>query len=124
MHDFHSVNPRATLALLDDIHRVAKERDEGALWETWALASFNLILGFGARDPAVSRVLVNDMLETVVKHPGPVGGWQTAVVGLVLYAAFTVTQDLGLRDPDAARAFSAETLGIPESMLQMMQFGD
>jgi palmitoyl protein thioesterase len=117
-------DPAAARVLLDDMHRVAEDRDDAALWESWALASFNLIVGLGSRDPAVSRALVNDMLETMEKHPGPVGGWQTKVLHLVFHVAFTVTKDLGLQDPDAARAFSAETLGIPESMLKMMKFGD
>jgi pimeloyl-ACP methyl ester carboxylesterase len=109
---------------LRELYRTAQAHDEPALWERWALTSFNFVIWLGSRDPVASRALVNDMLETVETHPGAVGGWQTAVVGLVLQIGFTLTKDLGLRDPDAARAFCAETLGMPESMLQIMKFGD
>jgi hypothetical protein len=119
-----SVDLVSLRALLDDMHRVAEEHDDDDLWLCWAQASSNLVVILGSRDPAVSRVLVNDMLETVEQHPGGFGGWQTKVVGLVLQAAFTLTKDLASQDSEAARAFCAETLGIPEPMLEMMQFGD
>jgi alkylation response protein AidB-like acyl-CoA dehydrogenase len=64
------------------------------------------------------------MLKAVEKHPADVGGWQTKVMGLVLHAAFTLTEDLAKRDPVAARAFCVEVLGLPEWMLKMMRFGD
>jgi hypothetical protein len=114
----------AARALLDDMRRVAEERDDAVLWECWGRASHNLIVGLGSRDPSVSRALVHDMLGTVETHPGEVGGWQTKLVGLVLHAAFTLTEDLASRDPKAARAFCAETLGLPQELLAVMQFGD
>jgi hypothetical protein len=110
----------AARALLEDMHGVAEARDEAALWASWAQASANLVVSLGSRDPAASRALVNDLFEAVNKHPGEVGGWQTAVVGLVIQVGVVLTRDLGLQDPDAARAFCAETLGMPESMLQIV----
>jgi hypothetical protein len=114
----------AARALLDDMRHVAEQRDDAALWEGWGQASYNLMIGLGSSDPIVSRALVHDMLETVEKHPGEVGGWQTKLVGLVLYAAFALTEDLASQDPEAARAFCGETLGLPEAMLSKMKFGD
>jgi hypothetical protein len=124
MTELASGDPVGARALVDDIHGVAEQRRDAALWEGWAQASFFLIVSLGSRDRAVSRVVLNDMLETVETHPGAVGGWQTMTVGLVLQAAFTLTKDLAPRDPDAAGAVCAETLGVPEAALQMMKFGD
>ena len=87
------------------------------------MVSISLIIALGSGDPAASRASVDDMLKAVERHPGAVGGWQTKVVGLVLKAAFDLTKDLASRDPDAARAFCVEVLGLPEWLLQKMQFG-
>jgi pimeloyl-ACP methyl ester carboxylesterase len=100
-------------AWLSKTYDVAAARNEAALWELWARVAC----------PVASRTLVNDMLTAVENHPGEVGGWQTKVVGLVLHAGFTLTKDLGSRDPDAARAFCAEVLGLPEWILKTMRFG-
>jgi hypothetical protein len=110
--------------LLDDMRSVAEERDDAVLWECWGYASHDLIIGLGSRDPTVSRALVNNMLETVENHPGAVGGWQTRVVGFVMHAAFALTKDLASQNPDLARTFCVETLGLPETMLAMMKFGE
>jgi ribosomal protein S10 len=119
-----SQDPGTARTLLDEMHGVVEARDEPPLWELWAIASFALIVDLGLRDPAASRALVTDMLEAVEKHPGPVDGWQTKAVGLVLKAAFDLTKDIATRDPDSARVFCADVLGLPEWLLQKMQFGD
>jgi pimeloyl-ACP methyl ester carboxylesterase len=124
INDLRSSDPVAARALLDDMHGLAEARNEAVLWDGWATASTVLIVDLGSSDPVASRTLVNDMLTAVLSHPGEVGGWQTKVVGLILHAAFSLTKDLGSRDPDAARAFCVEVLGLPEWLLQKMKFGD
>jgi hypothetical protein len=107
-------------SVLDILRSMAEAGGETARWEAWAVASLKLAVSLGSRDPAMSRALVNDIFSAAEKHPEAFGEW-TKVVGLVLRSARTLTKDLA---PDAARAFYAETLRMPESMLQMMKFGD
>ena len=113
----------AARALLEAMHGVAEKRDESSLWEWWAKASSSLLIALKSHDLDASRALVSGLLDAVKEHPGEVGGWQTKVVGLVLFSAFNLTEDLAARDPDAARAFCVE-LGIPEEMLRTMHFGE
>ena len=123
VNDLRSRDAVEARTVLNHMGGVAEARGEAQLWELWARASFTLILELGSRDPAAVRALVGDMLKAVARHPGDVGGWQTKVVGLVLHVAFTLTEDLATRDPAAARTFCAEVLGLPEEILQKMQFG-
>lgn len=118
-----TIDPVKARTLLDNMRGVAVKRGEAALWVRWAEASASLIVALGSSDPATSRALVGDMLRVLEENPGNVGGWQTAVVGLVLQAAFGLTEDLATRDPEKARVFCAEVLGLPEEMLQMIRFG-
>lgn len=115
-------NVEVAQRLLNDLHQLADKTDDVAIWEGWAGAAFNLLIGLGANDPGASKTLVSEMLGAVEKHPGPVGGWQTKTVGLVLNAAFTVTKDLAAHDPAAALAFCAEKLGLPEEFVSRMKF--
>ena len=119
----HGTTIRITAsALLEAMRGVAEKRNESSLWELWAKASCSLIIALKSDDLVASRALISALLDAVKVHPGDVGGWQTKIVGLVLWTAYKLTEDLAARDPDAARAFCAE-LGIPEEMLRMMQFG-
>lgn len=120
-----SRDPVAVRALLDDMRSVAEARNEAPLWELWAKAAGDLMMiDLRSGDLVAARGLLDDMLKAVERNPGDVGGWQTKVVGLVLHAGFSLTKDLASRDPDAARAFCTDVLGLPEWMLKTMQFGD
>ena len=113
----------AAPALLGAMRGAAETRDDAALWELWGAASLHVIVGLGAHDLARSRAMLSDLLKAVEAHPGEVGGWQTKIIGLVLWSAYKLTEDLAARDPDAAKAFCADQLGLPDEMLRMMQFG-
>ena len=81
-------NVEAAQRLLNDLRTLADARDDAEIWGGWARASFNLLVDLGVNDPDACKTLVSDMLRAVEKHPGPTGGWQTKIVGLVLNAAF------------------------------------
>jgi hypothetical protein len=80
-------------------------------------------MAIGSSDAALSRKLFGEMIAAVEGHPGEVGGWQTAVVGLMLQTAFAMTKEVAARDPQAARSFCVEVLGLPDEMVRMMDFG-
>lgn len=114
----------ASLALTKALHDMAKTHDEAPLWQCWALAGCNLIVALGSSDPAESQRLVSEMLRAVNEYPAEPGGWQTAIVGLLLQVGLGLTEELAKTDPAAAKAFCAEVLGYPDDFLQMMKFGD